>query len=134
MKVLPGGEIRRPAADVGQALRFREVCLLPPQLLRKQLLLGDVHGRAKKSSKDFLARPWTSPSRSCLRRSCGGSKHTSRKRKAWPTSAAGRRISPPGKTFIYRTKRIAYTASIHAKVLLDSNAFGPLSIHRTSRS
>src|SRR4029077_17525038 len=35
MMYLPGGEIRRPTADVCQALRLVEVSLLPPQLLCK---------------------------------------------------------------------------------------------------
>ena len=35
MKVLPGSEIARPTADVGQALRFREVCLFPLQFPRQ---------------------------------------------------------------------------------------------------
>src|SRR5580700_5662425 len=42
MKHLLCMEISRPTPDVGQALRFREVCLLTPQLPRQQLLLSDV--------------------------------------------------------------------------------------------
>src|ERR1700761_2207395 len=49
MEYLPCDQIARPTATVGQALRFREVCLLPAQLLCQQLLLGDVHSSADKS-------------------------------------------------------------------------------------
>src|SRR6266478_6546473 len=43
MKYFSGDKIARPAADMGQALRFREVCLLPPQFLGQQLLLGHIY-------------------------------------------------------------------------------------------
>src|ERR1700733_5279204 len=46
MKYLPSGQIARPAANVSQALRFRQVGLLPSQFLGQQLLLCDVHRSA----------------------------------------------------------------------------------------
>src|ERR1700756_5039118 len=52
MKYLPCKQIACPAAGVSEALRFREVCLLAPQLLRKQLLLGDVHCGTVKRFED----------------------------------------------------------------------------------
>src|SRR4029077_9284870 len=54
MKVLPGGEIRRPTADVGQALRFREVCTLPSQFLRQSLVLCDVDCRTVKRFENSI--------------------------------------------------------------------------------
>src|SRR4029077_11670844 len=39
MKILPCDEIGCPTTGVSQLLRFREVCLFPPQFLRQQLLL-----------------------------------------------------------------------------------------------
>src|SRR4029077_15846853 len=54
MKVLPGGEIRRPNADVGQALRFREVCTLPSQFLRQSLVLCDVDCRTVKRFENSI--------------------------------------------------------------------------------
>src|ERR1700693_2684633 len=54
MKIPPGDEIGRPTARVSQPLRFREVCLFPPQLPCQHLLLGDVHGGAEKSFEHFL--------------------------------------------------------------------------------
>src|SRR4029077_3816974 len=54
MKNLPCGEIRCPTADVGKALRFRKVCLFPPQFLCQQLLLGDVHCGTNKSLENSL--------------------------------------------------------------------------------
>src|SRR4029077_10699121 len=54
MKVLPGGEIRRPTADVGQALRFREVCTLPSQFLCQSLVLCDVDCRTVKRFENSI--------------------------------------------------------------------------------
>src|ERR1700720_3107979 len=54
MMYLPGGEIRRPTADVHQALRLVEVSLLPPQFLRQQLLLCDIHCSAVVSLKNSI--------------------------------------------------------------------------------
>src|ERR1700730_4509108 len=54
MKVLPGGEIRRPAADVGQDLRLREVCTLPSQFLCQSLVLCDVDCRAVKRFENSI--------------------------------------------------------------------------------
>src|SRR5580693_221136 len=54
MKVLPGGKIRRPAADVGQTLRFREVCTLPSQFLCQSLVLCDVDCRTVKRFENSI--------------------------------------------------------------------------------
>src|SRR5580704_7021667 len=48
MEYLPRNQIARPAASMSQALRFREVCSFPTQLLCQQLLLGDVNCRSVK--------------------------------------------------------------------------------------
>src|ERR1700741_2149163 len=54
MKYFPCEEIAGPTADVSEALRFCEVGLLPPQLLRQQLLLGDVDGAPAKTFENSL--------------------------------------------------------------------------------
>ena len=54
MKHLPCVEIGRPTADVRQTLCFREVCLVPAQLLRQQLLLGYIHTGTEKAFEDSL--------------------------------------------------------------------------------
>src|SRR5882672_1562366 len=54
MKYLPCNKIACPAADMGQTLRFREICLFASQLLSKQLLLGDVHRSADEPFEDSL--------------------------------------------------------------------------------
>ncbi len=54
MKILPCVEICRPTADVRQTLRFRKVCLVPPQFLRQQLLLGNIHRRTDKTFEHSL--------------------------------------------------------------------------------
>ena len=53
-----GGEIRCPAADVGQALCLGEVCLFPSQLLCQQLLFGNVHRGAAVSLKHSIFYDW----------------------------------------------------------------------------
>src|SRR5579864_5506311 len=58
MKILPCDEIGSPTTCVSQPLRFREVCLFPPQLLRQQLLLGDVHRGAAVSLKHSIFYDW----------------------------------------------------------------------------
>src|SRR5580700_7998189 len=54
MEYLPRNQIARPAASMSQALRFREVCLFPSQLLSQQLLLGDVHRSTDESFENSL--------------------------------------------------------------------------------
>src|SRR5580698_901424 len=51
---LPRREISRPTADVSQALRFRQVRLLPSQLLSQKLLRRNVHGGAMKPLKNSV--------------------------------------------------------------------------------
>src|ERR1700733_11458653 len=51
MKYLPSGQSARPAADLRQVLRFRQVGLLSSQLLRQQFLRCDVHLSAVLSLK-----------------------------------------------------------------------------------
>src|SRR5580693_4685056 len=58
MKILPCDEIGCPTTGVSQPLRFREVCLFPPQFLRQQLLLGDVHRGAAVSLKHSIFYDW----------------------------------------------------------------------------
>src|SRR5579862_8286622 len=54
MKYFPCDKIAGPTAHVSEALRFCEVGLLPPQLLRQQLLLGDVDGAPAKTFENSL--------------------------------------------------------------------------------
>src|SRR4029077_18079562 len=54
MKVLPSGKIRCPTADVGQALRLREVCTLPSQFLCQSLVLCDVACRTVKRFENSI--------------------------------------------------------------------------------
>src|SRR5580698_7186941 len=58
MKSLPCDEIGCPTAGVSQPLRFREVRLFPPQFLRQQLLLSDVHRGAAVSLKHSIFYDW----------------------------------------------------------------------------
>src|ERR1700722_10738834 len=58
MKYLLCYQIARPAAEVGQALRFGEVRPLSPQFLGQYLLLGDVDGGAEKPFEDSLFNDW----------------------------------------------------------------------------
>src|SRR5580698_7240003 len=58
MKILPCDEIGCPTTGVSQPLRFREVCLFASQLLRQQLLLGDVHRGAAVSLKHSIFSDW----------------------------------------------------------------------------
>src|SRR5579863_9309451 len=58
MKILPCDEIGCPTTGVSQPLRFREVCLLPPQLPRQQLLLCNVDCGTVKRFKDSIFRNW----------------------------------------------------------------------------
>src|SRR5579863_8684836 len=51
-------EISRPTADVGEALRFGEICLFASQLLRQQLLLSHVHRGAAVSLKHSIFNDW----------------------------------------------------------------------------
>src|ERR1700758_431027 len=52
MKILPCDEIGCPTTGVSQPLRFREVCLFPPQFLRQQLLLCNVNCGSVKCFKN----------------------------------------------------------------------------------
>src|SRR5579863_2227181 len=58
MKILPCDEIGCPTTSVSQPLRFREVCLFPPQFLRQQLLLCNVDRSTVKRFKDSIFRNW----------------------------------------------------------------------------
>src|SRR5579863_1191574 len=71
MQILPCDEIGCPTTRVSQPLRFREVCLFPPQFLRQQLLLCNVHRGAAVPLKHSIVYDWNADAPDVSNRAIG---------------------------------------------------------------